>query len=160
LANEIQIPNGINLDGSKIINLAPPTENNDAVTKQYVDENSGGSLIITEVVDTALASTTSSVYSLVGNCSITPNVAGSYYVSFVAEVQSSNNQNEIGFSIFVNGVEQVGSEKTLRPGTTKQTASLIKKVSWTEGAIEIRFRRAAGSTGNVSCLNRVFIIMR
>jgi len=114
-----------------------------------------------ELVDSTSASTSSTSYVLVGNCTITPTEQGDYVVMFTTEVLVQIANNQVSFAIFVNGVEQIGSVKTVKIITANalQEVTLIKKVSWTTGAIEVRFKLLSGSM-NVTSTNRVLIIMK
>jgi hypothetical protein len=116
-----------------------------------------------QVVDSVPASTSSSTYVALGSCQITPSQAGDYLVQFVTEVQSIIAGNEAAFAIFVNGIQQtIGTEKTIKLTTSnaKQELTLISKVTYTTGVIEIRFRRASGMAGNIASSSRVLIVSK
>lgn len=121
--------------------------------------------VITEVTDTANATTTSGTDALLTTMTITPTIAGNYMVCFESSITSNAAGAAITYSVYVNGTQQAATVKKMSPldggtlsvGSARADASLRKKIAWTTGTIEIRW---STSGGTATCGPRTMDIMR
>ena len=119
-----------------------------------------GSIFIFEASSSVPASTPSGTHShLLGMC-ITPPAAGEYALWFTSETQATNASTESQYTIFVNGVEVLGSSKSIKLGSNnvKTEVTLLRKINYVSGSIDIRFRKTSGA-GVVTSLNRTLMLI-
>ena len=120
----------------------------------------GGSISIFEASSSVPASTSSGTYSNLLGMSITPPAAGEYALWFTSETQATNASTESQYTIFVNGVEVLGSSKSIKIGSNsvKTEVTLLRKINYVSGSIDIRFRKSNGA-GIVTSLNRTLMLI-
>lgn len=137
------------------------TVDNTDPTKPIVNATGGGgSISIFEASNSVPASTSSSTYSNLLGMSITPPSAGEYALWFTSETQATNASTESQYTIFVNGVEVLGSSKSIKIGSNsvKTEVTLLRKINYVSGSIDIRFRKSNGA-GIVTSLNRTLMLI-
>lgn len=122
--------------------------------------------IVTEVSDTANATTSSSTDALLTTMTITPTVAGNYQVLFNSSITSNAAGAAITVSIYVGGVQDPATVIKLSPfdggtlsaTTARAVAFCLKKVT-TNGSQSIEIHWSI-SSGTGTCGPRVMQISR
>ena len=102
--------------------------------------------------------TTSATDTLVTGMSITPG-AGTYLCRFTSTVGNSKNANGVWISIYVNGVKNAASERSMLGQANNQGGIACECYATVAAgqAIDVRWRVSAASTGTI--YQRTFIVM-
>jgi hypothetical protein len=109
---------------------------------------------------TTLFSSSSTSYVLITGFSITPNILGTFVVTYVLTVANTNNYNSIYASVFKNGI-QISDSEMYVDSTSNRTMSLSGNtevsVNGTTDFIDVRIKSTANTT-NIT--NRILKLLR
>ncbi|MCB9191313.1 MAG: hypothetical protein H6602_06595 [Flavobacteriales bacterium] len=133
---------------------------NGNLSTQAIPSGGGGGIDASGVNGTGSQSTSSSSYSNVNNMSLSLD-AGTYIMTFNAEVDGTNSSSVSQFGINVNGGIYSASEREHEPdnGEPKTiTVSCVVTVNYSQ-TVRVQFRKSSGS-GNIKLGNRSFTAIK
>jgi len=111
-------------------------------------------------VDSAVPANTSiQAYTQLLGMSIIPPTAGEYIVMFSAQHQVSLNNTVTDYAIFLDGVIVPGTTRRIKHSgaNDRSEVTLLKKIIYTSGVIDIRAVRVSGG-GFSTSVNRTMVV--